>query len=171
MNILDLYDRATAWLSKAKAERAQAADEYLALVAESCHALLEMSPQMTDKSALLQDKIRLLYREASSVLGAGLEAADLEVAMRALASARIYFWIVALDGKPTNELQALLVRRGGPGGAGSVSLGIVERALMAMCPGEDYYQPDHGRALDLLRAACLRDFAELDVLRVSRRTR
>ena len=171
MNILDLYDRATAWLSKTKAERAHAADEYLALVAESCHALLEMSPQMTDKSALLQDKIRLLYSEASSVLGASLQAADLEVAMRALASARIYFWIVALDGKPTDELQALIARRGGPRGSGFVSLGIVERAILAMCPGESYYQPDLGRALDVLRAACLKDFAQLDVLRVSRGTR
>jgi hypothetical protein len=71
---------------------------------------------------------------------------------------------------PNDELRALVARRGGPRGSGFASLDIVARAIAAMCPGEDYDEPDRGRALARLRAACLRDFAQLEMLRIKRRT-
>lgn len=175
MTIIELYDRISDWLDSRRRHKAEATDSYLGIIEQACEQLVNLSPDITDGSRLLQERVRALYADAGMVLGARLESSDLALVMRALASARIFYWIRVLSVNYTDEfgsvaeLENLIARRGGPKGRGFESFDIVQRALLAMCPdsAEDvmaaYNRPE--LALENLRSACLKDFGELKALR------
>lgn len=174
VDIIELCDRVARWLESASRHRTQATAEYLDVIQLACEGLLDLPPGVTDQSRLLQERVRALYGDAALVLAPRLSSQDLRHVMNALGSARIYYWIRVLDVDGAEgigsreELDRLIVRRGGPVGKATSSLSAVDRALLAMCPDEWRSREDRW-SLDGLRAACLRDFGMLHSLRARMR--
>src|SRR5207245_9424295 len=68
--------------------------------ANSCRALVEVEDIQSDQATMLHEKVRLLYRDISTILRGRLELAEMDVVINALGSARIYYWIRILNRVP-----------------------------------------------------------------------
>ena len=167
MGLLEIFERVTAWLESSARHNSDSIDGYLVIIEEVCEQLIELKPGIDDESRLLQERVRALYADAHLVLYPRLSRDDMFVVLRALASARIFYWIRVLDLDSAihfgslEELRQLITVRGGPSGRSS-SFTIVEHAIHAMCPDAD--PTDDQEALTNLRSACIRDFGQLQAL-------
>ena len=164
MEILKALAELDGWLIKWEAAKEGVRKDVLRITLESCRALTSIDDISSDKGILLQEKVRTLYRNVTSILDGRLKAEEIETVINALASARIYYWIRFYEMNqpvPIEEVYALIRRRGYINRGGSSR--VVEEALCAMCPDEmRITTPDN--PLEALRRACIRDFAELEVL-------
>lgn len=138
----------------------------LRVALDACHALVALDEVRSDTGVLLHERVKSLYHGASSILGGRLQPEDLEVVIKALASARMYYWIRYLNGGSSDELEQLIRRRSGEYWDSPRSLGALYRAIKAVAPDaavEDTSDVD-ARNLALLRDGCLADFARLELV-------
>lgn len=166
MDPFRIIEQLSRWLESSKRHKRESISRYLQIIHATCQAVIDIPPEVTDRSIFLQEKLRALYGDASSVLFPKLKSEEVEVAIRALGSARIFYWIRVLDidnsfsfGSP-EEMWVLIRQRGRLYGRLPASLSLVEGALLAMC--REY--GNEGDAIKNLRAICLHDIAALDLL-------
>jgi hypothetical protein len=164
MDVIGILDRLNKWRSDWANAKAQARQDFLHLALDSCKALVQIEDVKSDEGVLLQERVRTLYRSASELLEGTLPPDELSVVVDALGSARIYYWIRFLRGRPGDEVEQLIRHRARIYGRLPSSLGIVDLALRAICGEFSDGQDLTEEALLKLRDGCLADFAKLEML-------
>src|SRR2546429_4474491 len=170
VDILKTIDQLHSWISEWEKAKSSVRKNVLRVAANSCRALVEVEDIQSDQATMLHEKVRLLYRDISTILRGRLELAEMDVVINALGSARIYYWIRILNRVPkdafkeewASEAWALVRRRGRLMGKLTPSLGIAYYAMVAVCPNESPKDELTENTLTRLRDGCLRDFAQLD---------
>lgn len=193
MSLIDHLEAILEWAMARRERRRSEVAWFLRETDSLCEGLVRSPDLSADETLLLHEKLKVLYDQASSVLGGQLREPDLGVVLKALASARMYYWVRVLDqllgdrsGTPPGEaeldryredlLESLEMRlaaeerlRRGPGNdshtAGSQKISPSFAALLKR--GGSGLKEHWGSWLLEAKEACLQDLAQLQALRLS----
>ena len=162
---MDIVDRVTQWLLLRREERRTKVREFLVLVEDLCQALVDLEDGRSERAKFLQQKARVFYGEASTVVGGKLSADDLETVVVALGNARMYCWIRYLDASDGLEVDdfrlefSSLIRRR------SRSSGTLGHLLVNRLLASDRSSDSRHEALEHARRVCLRGMARVPTIR------
>lgn len=168
--IQTLFTLARDW----KIRRDDELDEYLSKIVEFIFCLVQEDEILSDEAKLIRENLRNIYQTVSASLKGRLEEDDIALVLRALSSARIYYWVKVLEGQPVGDLSEFFKLRHdndellfesasddygeyGPNEISS-SLTLAIQMGMAKCPATKR------QIIEELKKVCFIDFASLQEL-------
>jgi hypothetical protein len=151
--IIEIVEKLCSWWEARQESNKAARENVLRLAWTACHALVDVTDVHCDEARLLQERLRNLYENASTLFAGRLTGEELSVVITALGSARIYYWIKFLDGTGSEELEQLFEDDADRRTESGAAL---------------YYMIGRGNStedkLERARDVCLHDFGKLEAL-------